>query len=1003
MGRYDLKPRTPRVRPARRAAPRRNRSFMSGFIGGIITFVILALFGLGAALIGYAVIASNLDRPWELEAKASDFQSTRIFDREGNLLNETFDPNAGRRTRVRLDEISPYLIQATIATEDANFYRHQGIDPVALVRALYYAVQERGFVSGASTIPQQLVKMLYLTPEQTISRKVKEAILAAEISRTWEKDEILEIYLNELYYGNFAYGAAAAAETYFSKDVADLTLAEAALLAGLPQLPAYYDPYHHPDRAKERQKVVLGLMVENGYITPAEADAAWLEPLAYEPLEFDMKAPHFTLFVRQELERLLVPILGPNALYQAGLEVTTTLDPELQEAAQQIVQENVARLADRNVSNGALVALRPQTGEIVALVGSADFENVEIDGQINMALTPRQPGSSIKPFVYLAAFEQPEKPVNERWTPGTLVADIKQEFPDGANPPYVPTNYDNQEHGIVTVRTALANSFNIPAVRALQQVELPDFLELMRRLGVTTLTRPDYGLSLSLGGGEIPLLELTGAYAVLANGGVRVPPVAILKVVDNEGKVICEINTPMPCHTPVEGAGEQVVSPVDAFLITDILSDNEARTPTFGANSMLRLDRPAAAKTGTTNDFRDNLTLGYTPQLVTGVWVGNADNSEMRAVSGVTGAAPIWNQFMTVAHAGEPVMEFTPPPGVRQFEVCADTGAIPSPACPERRTRWFAEDRPPLPPEQDLWQIVRLDRNSGRLANEFTPPEAIEEKVFKVYPEPYRAWAEAHGIPQPPASPEDVFTFQPELYIRQPVEGEVVSGLVPIFGSANVPDFSSFELQYGVSHNPGAFSPPIAGPYGAPVIDGLLGEWDTSGLSDGPHTIRLLVRDTHGNSFEQRVRVFVAHPTATPLPTETWTPVPATPTETPTLPAEAPPTDTPMPTDTPVPTDTPPPPVEQPPTDTPAPVEPTPVPPEAQPPAEQPPAEQPPGEQPPVEQPPAEQPPVEQPPAEPTPTWTPLPGGETAAQTSGITITESLTGTEALTGEAPPP
>lgn len=984
MSRYDLqsrpKARPPKIRGAAGRAPKRNRSFMRGFVGGVLTFLALAAFGLGIALIGYATIAGNLPAPTELTNRASTFQSTRILDREGNLLNETFDPNAGRRTVVPLGQISPYLVQATIATEDANFYRHQGVDPIALTRALYYAVLERGLVSGASTIPQQLVKMVFLSPEQTLTRKVKEAILSAEISRRYSKEQILEIYLNELYYGNFAYGVDAAAETYFGKSVTELTLGEAALLAGLPQLPAFYDPYAHPDRAKKRQSVVLGLMVDAGYITPAEADAAWLEPLAYEPLAFDLKAPHFTLFVRQQLESLL----GPEALYKTGLDVTTTLDPDLQEAAQQIVHDQVALLADRNVSNGALVALRPNTGEIVAFVGSADFDNVEIDGQVNMALSPRQPGSSIKPLVYLAAFEQPEKPVAERWTPGTLIADIQQPFPDGANPPYVPTNYDNQEHGMVTVRTALANSYNIPAVRALETVGLPDFLELARRLGITALTRPDYGLSLSLGGGEMPLLELTGAYAVLANGGKRMPPVAIRKITDSQGNVICELGSAQPCQPPSAGGGEQVISAVDAFLITDILSDNEARSPAFGPNSVLRLDRPAAAKTGTTNDFRDNLTMGYTPQLVTGVWVGNTDYSEMRAISGVTGAGPIWNQFMLAAHAGEPVMEFTPPPGVRQVEVCADTGTIPSPACPERRVRWFAEDRPPLPPEKDLYQIVRLDRNTGRLANEFTPPDAIEEKVFKIYPEPYRAWAEAHGIPQPPASPEDAFEFQPELFIRQPVEGEVVSGIVQVYGSANVPGFSSYELQYGVSHDPGAFSPPISGPYGAPVIDGLLGEWDTTGLGDGPHTLRLLVHDNAGGAFEQRVRVFVAHPTAAPPPTATWTPVPEAPT--------APPptaTDTPWPTDTPPAAETP----TELPTETPWPTGTPPAP-------EAPPAE-PTATPPPPEDPTAtpEAPPAE---PEPTATWTPVPATDSGVGLPGEVVTGAVDAGETITQPTTP-
>ncbi len=645
-------------------------------------------------------------------------------------------------------------------------------------------------------------------------------------------------------------------------------------------MPAYYDPYTHPDRAKGRQGIVLGLMVKAGFITTAQANAAWTEPLAYAPLTFDMKAPHFTLFVRQQLESL--PFLGPQALYQTGLNVTTTLDPKLQEAAQRIVREQVANVAAHNVSNGALVALRPNTGEIVAFVGSADFNNVEIDGQVNMALAPRQPGSSIKPITYLAAFEQADKPPAERWTPGTLVADIKEAFPDGANPPYIPTDYDHQEHGLVTVRTALANSYNIPAVRALQTVGIPAFLQTAKRLGISTLTRPDYGLSLTLGSGELPLLELTGAYAVLANAGKRMPPVSILKITNNQNNVLCEFGTDHPCQPDVTDAGQQVVNPVDAFLLTDILSDNEARTPAFGPNSVLKLDRPAAVKTGTTNDYRDNLTVGYTPQLVAGVWVGNSDNSPMRDISGVSGAGPIWHQFMSEALNGQPVAPFTPPPGVRQYEVCADTGTLPSQACPEKRQQWFAEDRPPLPPEKDLYQIVRLDTASGRLATEFTPKEAIEEKVFKVYPTKYRQWAEEHGIPQPPADQSDVFNFAPELTIRQPVEGEVVSGIVTVYGTANAPAFSSYELQYGVSHDPGAFSPPVSGPYGQPVLDGELGRWDTRGLNSGPHTLRLVVRDTYGHLYEKRVRLFVEQPAPTPIPTATWTATvpPAAPTAT---------------------------------------------------------------------------------------------------------------------------
>ena len=904
MSLYDLQPRqTQRPRPPRSTAS--PNSLWRGFISGVLAFVTLAAFGLSTALIAYAVIARTLPPPDELRARASSFQSTRIYDREGGLLYETIkpdDPAAGRRTEVPLARISPYLIAATIATEDANFYRHAGVDPVALVRALYYAVLERDIVSGASTIPQQLVKRVLLSPEQTMTRKVREAILAAEVSRTYEKDQILELYLNELYYGNLAYGVAAAAETYFGKDLAELTLAEAALLAGLPQLPAFYDPYTQPERAKRRQGVVLGLMVQAGYISQADADAAWLEPLTYEPFQWDIKAPHFTLFVRQQLEQLFD---RPGAIYELGLNVTTSLDPRLQSEAERIVREQIALLGRHNVSNGALVALRPDTGEIVAFVGSADFNNVEIDGQVNMALAPRQPGSTIKPLVYVSAFEQPNRPAAERWTPGTLVADIEEDFPDGANPPYRPTNYDFKQRGMVTVRTALGNSLNIPAVRALQDTGLAQFLSTAQRMGITTLTRPDFGLSLSLGAGEIPLLEMTGAFAVFANAGVRTPPTAILKITDGAGNLYCDAADPArPCSRNPAAGGQPAISAVDAFLITEILSDNEARTPVFGPNSLLRLDRPAAAKTGTTNDFRDVLTLGYTPQLVTGVWVGNADNSEMVQISGITGAAPIWNEFMRVAHANEPVVDFTPPPGVRQFEVCAETGTAPSEAYPERRMRWFAEDRPPLPPEKDLYQIIRLDRTTGKLATEFTPPEAIEERVFKIYPPQYRRWAEEHGIPQPPEDESDVFEFAPEVVIRSPAEGESVDGVVTVFGSANAPAFASYELQYGISHDPGAFSPPVAGPFGGPVIDGVLGQWDTSGLRDGPHTLRLVVRDQVGSEYERRVRVYISHatPTWTPQPTPTWTPLPQ---ETPIPEPPTPEPPTPEPTWTPPPTDTP--------------------------------------------------------------------------------------------------
>lgn len=883
MDHFDLTPKSGRQPRRRRQIPKLpprhtlSGTFWRGIISGVFAIIALGALALGTLLIGYAYFSQDLpvvvNNAAIFETETSSFQSIRIYDRNDQPINESFDPNEGRRKEIPVAQIPQSLIDATIATEDANFLRHPGVDVIALGRAIYYAFQARGFVSGASTIPQQLAKMIFLSPEQTFSRKIREAILAVEMELQLSKDEILELYLNEVYYGNLAYGISAAAETYFNKSVAELTLAEAALLAGLPQLPAVYDPYTAEEETyKKRQAVVLSLMVEEGFITREEADAAFTEKLRFiQPQYYDLQHPHFVVYVRQQLETLF----EAKDLYTLGLDVYTTLDEELQAEAEQVVAEHVGSLSSRNATNGALVSIEPSTGEVVAFVGSANFRSVEIDGQVNMALAPRQPGSSIKPFVYLSTFEIP----NEPWTPGTLIPDIEEDFPDGVNPAYRPTNYDEQEHGLVTVRDALAGSYNIPAVRALQAAGLPSFLEMAQRLGVSTLTRPDYGLSLSLGAGEIPLIEMTSAYATLANRGQLVTPITIRRIVLSDGTLFCEAGTEKPCTPSAAGTGEQVISEVDAFLITDMLSDNEARTPVFGPNSALVLReangamRPAAAKTGTTNDVRDVWTIGYTPDLATGVWVGNTDNSPMNDLSGVGGAAPIWNRFMTTALAGRPATGFAPPPGVRQWETCSDTGAIPGEACPRKRNLWFAEDRPPLPQEQDLYQLVRLDKTTGKLATEFTPPEAIEEKVFKVYPGPYRQWAIDNNLAQPPQNESEVFTFEPEVNIRQPIEGETLWGTIAVIGTANIPAFASYELQYGVSHDPGAFSEPFT-QSPAPLIGGVLGQWDLSGLNEGPHTLRLVVRDAVGNGFEQRVRVFVARPTATPPPTPTWTPPP---------------------------------------------------------------------------------------------------------------------------------
>jgi len=876
------------------------------FITASVAFVVLFFVTFGTSLIAYANIALSLPAPDELGARSATFVSTKIYDRQGGLLYELFDPQWGRRTKVPLDRISPYLIQATIATEDRHFYQHPGFDPLGIARAIWYAINEREIVSGASTITQQVARNVLLSPvertQRTLARKVREAILAAEVTRRYPKDTILEIYLNEIFYGNLAYGIEAAAETYFGKSADQLSLAEAALLAGLPQAPAVHDPYVNPDAAKKRQAVVLGLMVEAGYVTPAQAEAAKAEELKYVPQRFPIRAPHFVMYVRQVLEEKY----GVDALYKGGLRVYTTLDPRLQALAERVAREHVQSLADKHVTNAALVALRPDTGEVLAMLGSVDFFDEEIDGQVNVALRLRQPGSSIKPITYVAAFEK-------GWTPATLIWDVPTEFPDGVNPPYKPTNYDDKFRGPVLVRTALGSSYNVPAVKALQFVGLPDMLAMAHRLGITSLNRPDYGLSLTLGGGDVTLLEMVGAYAVFANGGVRVPPLAIARVEDSEGHVIAETSpAPLPPKVGgtegggrIEGGHEQVISPQHAYLITHILADNQARTPAFGPNSVLKLSRPAAVKTGTTDDWRDAWTIGYTPDLACGVWVGNSDNTAMERVAGARGAGPIWHNFMEEALAGTPPRDFARPSEIVVAEICMVSGAKPSEVCPRRGTEMFVAGSEPNDPSQDFHQLVRICTVTGQRATEFCPQGVVVERYFEAYPQEYRWWAEERGIEQPPASSCPLHSGPMEVTIFQPSEGQVVEGLVPVIGRVRMPDFDHYEVQYGVGPDPIGWGW-VSGPHLAMVEDGLLTEWDTRQTENGLRTLRVVAFDHWGNTAQARVKVVVTNPTPTPTLTPTVTPTP-TETPTPTITPTPTPTETPTPTltPTPTPTDTP--------------------------------------------------------------------------------------------------
>jgi 1A family penicillin-binding protein len=922
----DTRPNLPRSterQPSRSERPALDWTRAGGCLlrGVIISMFFLIAVALIMAAIGvyeYFSIAATLPSVQDLQQRASQFETTRILDRNGDVLYEIIDPQAGRRTYIPLNEISPYLVAATVSTEDKDFYTHGGFDPLAIARAFWQNLTSGETVSGASTITQQLSRALLFTPEErgqrTYLRKVREAILASEVERRYSKDQILELYLNEIYYGNLAYGVEAASETYFHKSANQLNLGEAAFLAGLPQAPSVYDVFSNRDITMVRyQNVVMGMLslsnerscifVSNNpapICVDGEQAANAIQQIqnqTFNPPTSDMRYPHWVQYIRDLLEARF----DAQTIYRSGFTVYTTLNPELQDAAQQAVKTQVDSLADKHVTDGALVAIKPSTGEILAMVGSPDFNNDANAGQINMAVSPtRQPGSSIKPFTYLAAFEK-------GWTPATLIWDVPTDFspsglPNDPNPKYVPTNFDLKYHGPITVRTALANSYNVPAVKTLQFVGVygdTGMIAMAKRLGITTLTRNDYGLSLTLGGGEVSLLDMTSAYAVIANGGLKIPPVAILKIVDYQGKTVYEYQQP---------AGEQVLRPQHAFLMQSILSDSAARAPVFGTNSILNLPFQVAAKTGTSNDSRDNWTLGFTPDLAVGVWVGNADYTPMQNTTGVTGAGPIWAQFMTYAvnalTGGNP-SPFVIPPGIEQHTICTVSGTAPSSFCPSQREEYFASDQPPLPPEDDLWKKINIDtwtnlEASAECTNDYTDEVMalnITEEWARnwIRQEPAgQQWAKDMGFDNPVYVPDrkcNASDPRPRLQFSGLASGQTITETsldISIIADATS-GFQSWRLDWGTDLDQMTTLQQSATPASVPT---KVYTWDLSGMPDGNVFLRLYMQGDGNNFADKSIQLTLHLPTPTPTPTETAT---TTPTFTPT------PTITPTPSETPTP------------------------------------------------------------------------------------------------------
>lgn len=567
--------------------------------------------------------------------------TTEFYDRNGKLLYRFYEGK--NRTPVKLSEIPPDLVHAAISMEDKNFYHHFGVDFSGIARVAYLFIKD-GTVQGGSTITQQLIKNTLLTPERTFQRKTKEIILAFWTEKMFTKDEILEMYFNEVPFGGTAWGIAAASQTYFDKKVSDLNLAESSYLAGLPASPTTYSPYGaNPQLAKARQKEVLRRMVEDKYITQIQADEAFAEELKIKPPSNEIYAPHFVMYIRSQLNEKY----GERYVSQGGLKVYTTIDLDLQEKAQSIVTSEVEKIKNLNVGNGAAMITDAKTGQILAMVGSKNYWD-DGNGNFNVTTALRQPGSSIKPITYAAAFKN-------GYSPGNIVLDTPITYKNFWET-YSPVNYDGRFHGAVTIRTSLGSSYNIPAVKVLSAIGLPEMLKTAKDLGITSLNDTNrYGLSLTLGGGEVNMVDMMSVYGTFSQMGKKYQVKGVSKIVDTQGKVI-EDNT--------NDAGQIVLQPAVAYMIDDILSDNKARTPAFGQNSLLNIPgKKVAVKTGTTDNKRDNWTFGFTPQYVVGVWVGNNDNTPMNPAltSGVTGAAPIWNKIMIEVLKDKPDLAFEKP------------------------------------------------------------------------------------------------------------------------------------------------------------------------------------------------------------------------------------------------------------------------------------------------------------------------------------------------------
>ncbi len=800
--------------------------------------IILIGVGIVSAIATFAWYYKDLPRPGELRSRSAS-ESTILYDRNDKQIYDISGEE--RRILIKSEEIPQVIKEATVSIEDHNFYHHHGLDFLGIIRGVILKPLTGRGVQGGSTITQQYVKNAILSPKRSITRKIKEAILSLEVEAVYSKEDLLTLYLNEIPYGSNIYGVEAASQAYFGKSAKDgLTLAQAATLAAIPQSPTRYSPYgSHVDQLMARKNKVLDAMVKYGDISQEDADKAKKEaPL--ESKDFAIKrdnfpAPHFVMYVREQL----VQKYGEDLVQRGGLRVTTTIDLDLQQKADDAIRDQANTLSKVNASNASLVALDPKTGQILSMVGSLDYFDQAHEGNFNVANAKRQPGSAIKPVVYSTLFK-------DKWSPSSMLWDVKTSF-NG----YSPNNFDNKSHGPVSIRTALGNSFNIPAVKALSLVGVDKFLDTAKDVGITTLEgRQDGGLSLALGAGEVKLVDITSAYGTFANNGDHAPLTAIIKIQDSHGKTLDEW----------KASSKQVLAPEISYEINSILSDSNAKKPTFERllGVLTVSGKTVAVKTGTTNNYKDAWTIGYTPSLVAGVWAGNNNGDEMDHGGGSTAAAPIWHAFMVKALQGKDNEQFFRPASVSDHTVDFLSGKNPTPASGQLVQDIFAPWQVPTK-NDDVHERVKVCKSNGLLATDSTPAEEIEERTYtQVHSErptngdwenPVQAWARSQNlVSEPPKDKCDITFRDPKIKITDPTNDATVSGVFSASAEVTFPPSITGSVDFSLENGQQA-STDSSDPFTA--------TFDTSGLSAGRHTIIATAHGSNGANYTDSISVIV--------------------------------------------------------------------------------------------------------------------------------------------------